>query len=128
MTDDQVLARAEGLARRLSQKGVRDNQLNLALTHLKRGRDLAATLKLLATLPGTPMAQRANKTQDQLRDMQRLVSEEVKTVRTWQDAAAILGWARRLMPSFREETETYGAGPAGGGGRNRPDRGRGGWR
>jgi|CXWL01.1.fsa_nt_gi hypothetical protein len=128
MTDDQVLARAEGLARRLCQKGVRDNQLNLALVHLKRGRDLSATLKLLVALPGTPMALRANHTQGQLRELQRLVAEEVKTVRAWQDAVAILGWARRLMPSFREETEAYGAGPAGGGGRHRPDHGWRGWR
>jgi hypothetical protein len=119
---DQVLAAADTLARRAAAAGVQDNQLAYALTHLKRHQDVAGTLSLLARLETSPFAKRSNQTPRQLAALRREVSESLQRVADWRDAAAIVGWARRLAAYYRPA----GGGPPREGQEPRPRRGGGG--
>jgi hypothetical protein len=119
----QVLSAADTLARRAAADGVLDNQLALVLAHLKRHRDVAGTLSLLAELETSPFAKRSQQTQRQFAALGRHVRESLHSVSGWQDAAAIVGWARRLA-AFHRPVGTGRPGPRSGtGGARSPGRG-----
>lgn len=103
MNDDQILTRAETLARRAASAGVHEDQLALALSHLKRHQDVAATLRLLAELLRSPFSRRNNRTLNQFRAMEENVRSALQGVASWQDAAGIIGWARRLLKFYQPE-------------------------
>ena len=100
LTIDQVLSRADTLARQLVAAGVPDAQLSLALVHLKRHHDLAATRTLLAELRQSSFAQRSRSTPGQFKALEENVGRTLQGLTAWEDGAAILGWARRLATFY----------------------------
>jgi hypothetical protein len=103
LTTAQVLAAAETLAQRAAGAGVQDNQIAFVLTHLKRHHDVAGTLALLASLRTSPFARRSKQTPRQMAALCTLVSESLRPGLDWREAAAIVGWARRLAGYYRPE-------------------------
>jgi hypothetical protein len=101
MTSEQMLSRAETLARRTAVAGVRDEQLSLALVHLKRHRDVVATLALLAELPRSSFARRSRQTPHQFKALEEHVRSALLGVSDWEEAAGIVGWARRLVTFYQ---------------------------
>lgn len=101
MTPDDCMLRGQTLAREAASRNVQENHLAQILAHLKRHRDVKTTLSLLDRLPGSPFAQRSNRTREQLTELGKLLSGELKRVGDWQDAAAIVGWTRRLLRSHQ---------------------------
>jgi hypothetical protein len=107
LTTDQVLSRAETLARQAGGAGVHDDQLSIVLVHLKRHHDIAATLTLLIELKKSPFAHRSRSTPEQFRALEASVRPALLGVSDWEDAAGIVGWARRLVtfyPPLRTQT------------------------
>ncbi|HEX4965537.1 MAG TPA: hypothetical protein VF173_32305 [Thermoanaerobaculia bacterium] len=100
-SEDQILSRAETLARKAAAAGVHDDQLSLVLVHLKRHRDVAATLALLAELKRSPFAHRSRQTPRQLQALEESVRLALQGVDAWDDAAGIVGWARRLVTYYQ---------------------------
>jgi hypothetical protein len=97
LTDDQILSRADQLASHAAMAGVHEDQLAIAFAHLKRHQDVTATLRLLADLMKSSFARRSRQTPAQFRAMELHVRTALQNVRSWQDAASIVGWARRLV-------------------------------
>jgi hypothetical protein len=97
LTTDQILTRANNLARQAAAAQVPDEQLSLALVHLKRHRDVAATLTLLAELRRSSFAHRSRSTPAQFQALEENVQRALQDLSDWEEAAAILGWARRLV-------------------------------
>jgi hypothetical protein len=110
-TTPQLLSAGDTLARRAAGRGVNDNQLALVLAHLKRHRNVPGLLALLTHLATSPFAKRSRQTQTQFAALQEHVQEALKSVSDWQDAAAIVGWARRLVAFYRQDTTPGGSGP-----------------
>jgi hypothetical protein len=100
LTTDQLMSRAQTLARQAGGAGVQDNQLSFVLVHLKRHRDIKATLVLLKELKSSSFAYRSRSTPGQFRALEESVRPALQGVSTWEDAAGIVGWARRLLGSF----------------------------
>ena len=103
MTQEQTLSRAGTLARRAGAAGVRDDQLSLALVHLKRHRSVAATLALLAELKRSPFARRSGRSRDQLKALDEHVRAALQGISAWDEAAEIVGWARRLVAFYQPQ-------------------------
>jgi hypothetical protein len=99
MSPEECMRRGQRLARDASAD-VQENHVAQILAHLKRHRDVGATLTLLEKLPGSPFAERSNRTRTQLTALANLLSGELKRVTSWEDAATIVGWTRRLMLSY----------------------------
>ncbi|HTG34103.1 MAG TPA: hypothetical protein VLB76_14335 [Thermoanaerobaculia bacterium] len=97
LTTDQLMSRAETLARQAGGAGVHDDQLSLILVHLKRHRDIAATLVLLSELRLSSFAHRSRSTPAQFKALEESVRPALLGVSSWEDAAGIVGWARRLL-------------------------------
>ena len=95
-TDEVVLEKAESLAGSCVRAGVRDNQLSQILTHLKRRRDLGSTRRLVKELPGSAFGKRNRGTQKQFEALRDHVGEVLRWANNWQDAARVVGWAKRL--------------------------------
>ena len=95
-TDEVILEKAESLASSCVRAGVRDNQLSQVLTHLKRRRDLTATRRLIEGLPRSTFGQRNRGTRRQFEALRDHVGEVLRWANSWQDAATVVGWARRL--------------------------------
>jgi hypothetical protein len=110
LSTPQVLSAADTLARRAALDGVLDNQLALVLAHLKRHQDVASTLALLEELKTSPFAKRSQQTPRQFAALGRHVRESLLSVSGWQDAAAIVGWARRLA-AFHRPVRSGRSGP-----------------
>lgn len=100
MDVDKILPKARVLAEHCAQDGVPDNHLAMVLAHLGRHRDVAATLRLLSALPQSPFGQRTRSTFRQMTGLQRHVSSALSGEKSWEEAAWIVGWARRLVKSF----------------------------
>jgi hypothetical protein len=96
-----MLSRAETLAQKAAAAGVRDEQLSLALVHLKRHRDVAATLALLVELQRSSFARRTRQTPFQFKALEEGVRAGLQGVSNWEDAAGIVGWARRLVTFYQ---------------------------
>ncbi len=116
LTNEQVLSKADVLARQVVEGDVQDNQLAFVVAHLKRHRDVAATLELLKNLEVSPFARRTHQTPGQFAGLRRWVSASLSTIADWQDAAAIVGWARRLAAYYRPAGQGRRGGRAGRGG------------
>jgi hypothetical protein len=102
LTTDQILSRAETLARQAGGAGVHDDQLSLVLVHLKRHHDIAATLTLLVELKKSTFAYRSRSTLEQLKALEASVRPVLQGVAAWEDAAGIVGWARRLVTFYTQ--------------------------
>ena len=102
LTTDQILSRADALARQAASARVSDQQLSLVLVHLKRHRDVASTLTLLRTLRSSSFAFRNRGTPDQMRALEENVRRALQGLAVWDDAAAVLGWARRLVGYYAQ--------------------------
>lgn len=100
LTNDQILTRANTLASQIATAHVPDAQLSMVLVHLKRHRDVAATLKLLTELRRSPFGRRNRVTPDQFRALEENVRRALQGPPTWEEAAAILGWGRRLVSYY----------------------------
>lgn len=101
MTEGQLMQKGDALARSCASARILESQINWVLQHLKRHRDVQATRQLLDTLPRSPFASRSRSTADQLANLQRLVKPELSSQRTWQQAATVVGWAKRLLPVYK---------------------------
>lgn len=99
---EHILSRADALAQQTAGAGVPDAQLSLVLSHLKRHRDVAATLELLKELKRSPFAFRNRGTPAQYSSLDESVRFALKGMTAWEDAAAILGWARRLVVYYAQ--------------------------
>jgi hypothetical protein len=119
LTVEQVLSRAETLARQAAAAGVTDEQVGLALTHLKRHRDVGGTLALLEELKKSPFSQRSRQTPRQFAALEECVRSALQGVSSWEEAAAIVGWARRLVVVYQPEWRP----PRGDDSRRRADQG-----
>lgn len=97
---DKILPKAQILAGHCANDGVPDNLLAMVLAHLGRHRDVSATLSLLSALPTSPFGQRTRSTFRQMTGLQRHVSAALSGEKSWEEAAWIVGWARRLVRSF----------------------------
>lgn len=111
LTIEQTLHRAETLARRTAGDQVPDAHLSTVLTHLKRHRNVDATLALLAELKRSPFAQRFGRTKAQLTSLDEHVRSALQGVSDWNDAAAVVGWARRLT-IYYAQGQTRNQGPS----------------
>jgi hypothetical protein len=100
LTSDQILTRANTLANQIAAAHVPDAQLSIVLVHLKRHRDVAATLKLLKELKLSPFSRRNQGTPAQFRALEDNVGRALQNVTAWEEAAAILGWGRRLVSYY----------------------------
>jgi hypothetical protein len=100
LTSDQILTRANTLASQIAAARVPDAQLSMALVHLKRHRDVAATLKLLAELRRSPFGHRNRGTSEQFRVLEENVRRALQGLTVWEEAAAVLGWGRRLVSYY----------------------------
>jgi hypothetical protein len=100
LTIDQILARANTLASQIAAANVPDQQLSIVLVHLKRHRDVKASLTLLAELRRSPFARRHNAIRAQFQTVEENVRNALKSLTDWEEAAAILGWARRLVSYY----------------------------
>jgi hypothetical protein len=96
LEEDQILRRAWALAQWTDGAGVKPNQLAWVLAHLRRHRDCGATRRMLARLVRSPFAARTNQTRRQVAALQAAVRDALARDIDWQDAARIVGWARRL--------------------------------
>ena len=100
LTIDQILGRANILASQIAAANVPDQQLSMALVHLKRHRNVAASLTLLAGLKRSPFARRNNSTRAQFQVIEENIRQALEKLDDWEEAAAILGWARRLVSYY----------------------------
>lgn len=101
MHEEDLMKRGDSLAQRCAMDGVLENQLALVLAHLKRHRRPEATHQLLAALPTSPFAQRTRSTRGQLESLGRHVKTALGRVSSWEEAAVIVGWAKRLWPVYK---------------------------
>jgi len=97
---DQILVKADGLARRCAGDGVPDNLLAMVLAHLRRHREIQTTLLLLSALPQSSFGRRTASTRRQFTSLKRHVGEAISSLSDWEEAAWIVGWARRLARSY----------------------------
>lgn len=104
MDDEKIMERGDALARRCALDGVPENHLGMVLAHLKRHRRPEATRELLAALPTSAFARRTRATRTQLEALGRHVKAALSQVSNWDDAARIVGWAKRLCPTYRSRT------------------------
>ncbi len=104
MREEDLMRRGDVLARNCAGAGVPENQLGFVLAHLKRHREPKATRKLLAALPRSPFASRTRSTRQQLENLERSVKAALSHVSDWQQAAVIVGWAKRLWPVYRKRS------------------------
>ncbi len=101
MEEEDLMKRGDFLAQRCAVDKVLENQLGLVLAHLKRHRRPEATQELLAGLPRSPFGRRTRRTREQLEALERHVKAALGGISSWQDAAVIVGWAKRLWPVYK---------------------------
>jgi hypothetical protein len=97
---DEILPKARVLAERCAGDRVPDNLLAMVLSHLRRHRSVPATLSLLSALPQSPFGRRTGITHDQMTSLRQHTDKALARVSDWEEAAWIVGWARRLVRSF----------------------------
>lgn len=101
MQDEDLMKRGDSLAQRCAVDQVPENQLGMVLAHLKRHRRPEATKKLLASLPASPFGRRTGSTRSQFEALQRHVKAALGGVSSWEEAAVIVGWAKRLWSVYK---------------------------
>jgi hypothetical protein len=97
---NEILGRANTLAQRCGGDRVPENLLAMVLAHLRRHRDIKATASLLADLQKSPFRNRTKSTRYQFANLEAHVKSAFTGVSDWEDAAWIVGWARRLARSY----------------------------
>ncbi len=102
MREEDLMRRGDVLARSCAGAGVPENQLGIVLAHLKRHRRPEATRQLLAALLKSPFAWRSKSTRQQLENLERYVKAALAHVTDWQQAAVIVGWAKRLWSVYKQ--------------------------
>lgn len=100
---EDLMQRGDALARQAALAGVLENQLALVVSHLRRHQDKSSTLTLLEELKDSPFAKRSKGTPDQFKALHRLVRAALSTAQDWEEAAQIVGWARRLLAVHRRQ-------------------------
>ncbi len=95
-SEEIVLEKAHQLAGSCARAGVRDNQLSQVLAHLKRHQDVRATRNLLESLRRSPFASRTGSSPRQYKALHEHVGTVFAWTSNWQDAARVVGWAKRL--------------------------------
>ncbi|RMH23580.1 MAG: hypothetical protein D6696_00145 [Acidobacteria bacterium] len=97
-SDEEVLLeRARNLAASCARSGVKDYQLGQVLAHLKRHQDVAATRRLLSELKQSPFGRRTRSAEEQFSALEANVGTALARVPSWRQAAALVGWAKRLL-------------------------------
>ncbi len=104
MTDEEQIRRADTVARQCAPAGVLENQLALVLAHLKRHHDVRATGRLLENLCASPFARRTKSTRLQFEALEKHLRPALASVSGWEEAAGIVGWAKRLSATYRKRT------------------------
>jgi hypothetical protein len=99
---EQILSKADILARQTASARVPDEQLSIVLNNLKRHHDVAATLTLLGELRRSSFGHRTRSTPSQLASLHDSVRFALQGLSDWQDAASIIGWARRLAVFYSQ--------------------------
>lgn len=99
MTEDQLAEAGARLGQQCAFADVEENHLAFVVAHLNRRRDVAATRALIANLPKSPFAKRSRKTGEQLEALRAEIDPVLANARSWQDAARIVGWAKRTYRS-----------------------------
>lgn len=102
MTPEQQMSRGQELARQAQadKTKVLPNHLAQVWAHLKSHQDVASTLRLLERLPTSSFAQRSRSTRNQLVALERVVRQALAGVGDWRDAAAIVGWGKKLAIAY----------------------------
>lgn len=104
MREEDLMQRGDTLARLCAMESVPENQLGMVLAHLKRHRRPESTRELLAELPASPFGRRTGSTRAQLQALDRHVKSALGGVSNWEDAAVIVGWAKRLWGVYKRRT------------------------
>ncbi len=104
MTDEELMQRGEALARQCMGAGVLENQLAVVLAHLKRHQDPRATRRLLSELNRSPFAVRTKSSRRQYEALEKHVGAALGRTSDWNEAANVVGWAKRLAPIFKKRT------------------------
>ncbi len=100
-SEDELMQQGGMLAADCARSGVLENQLATVLAHLKRHQNPARTAELLKSLPGSPFARRTRSTGEQLQSLERLVRPVLIRAGGWQEAATVIGWAKRLAAFYQ---------------------------
>jgi hypothetical protein len=101
VTQEELMKQGSMLAEQCAQARVLENQLATVLAHLKRHQSTGKTIELLKTLLTSPFARRTRSTANQLHALERLVRPVLTRNRDWQDAATVIGWAKRLAGFYQ---------------------------
>ncbi len=97
-SEEEILVeRGDKLARACAKAGVRENDLAMLLAHLRRHRNPKGSLKLLASLERSTFAGRNKGTRKQMEALHQHGRPVLNRARNWQEAATVVGWAKRLM-------------------------------
>jgi len=101
MNEEDLMTRGDAMARRCAMDGVLENQLAMVLAHLNRHRNPQATRELVRAMPRSVFATRSGRARGQYEALERHVSPELGRVKTWEEAAVVVGWAKRLWSSYK---------------------------
>jgi hypothetical protein len=101
LSQEELMKQGSMLAEQCAQARVLENQLATVLAHLKRHQDTGKTIELLKTLSNSPFARRTKSTGHQMQALERLVRPVLSRTRDWQEAATIIGWAKRLAAFYQ---------------------------
>ena len=104
MQEEDLMKRGDSLAQRCAMDQVPENQLGMVLAHLKRHRSPEETKELLSGLPRSPFGRRTRSTREQLEALDRHVKSALGGVSSWNEAAVIVGWAKRLWPVYKRRS------------------------
>jgi hypothetical protein len=100
LKEDELIPKAEALARSAASD-VQENHLANLIAHLKMHRDPKATRALLSSLQSSPLATRTQSTRRQFEALERHAGPVLERAASWQEAAYVLGWARRLLAASK---------------------------
>jgi hypothetical protein len=96
LNEEELISQAENLARSAASD-VQANHLATLLAHLKMHRNPKATRNLLSSLQRSPFVTRTQSTRNQFEALERHAGPVLDRASSWEDAAYVLGWARRLL-------------------------------
>jgi hypothetical protein len=99
--DEELMKQAVSLAQQCVSADVLENQLAMVLAHLRRQKDLRATAELLRALPASPFAARTKSSRKQIDGLAEHVGRALARVNSWEEAATVVGWAKRLSAYYK---------------------------
>ena len=101
--DDALIEKARSLAADCRSAKVNKNEVQQILGHLRRRRDLPATLKLLKSLPKSCFNRGDFKLQKRLEALGTHVGSALRGQPDWLQAARLLGWTCRFLVVLEHE-------------------------